>query len=145
MEQGLKPWSLLSAVGLALRWTTMVLKIEEVEGRGPVYAQKLNDAGVKTDADMLDRAGSAKARAELTVKTGISAALILKWANHVDLMRISGVGPQYAEMLEAGGRRHRQRACATQRRESHSEACGGKRSERAGRHITVGISSHRLD
>lgn len=81
----------------------MALKIEEVEGIGPVYAQKLNAAGVKTDADMLDRAGSAKGRAELAEQTGISAALILKWANHVDLMRISGVGPQYAEMLEAGG------------------------------------------
>ena len=81
----------------------MALKIEEVEGIGPVYAQKLIAAGVKTDADMLDRAGSAKGRAELVAQTGISAALILKWANHVDLMRISGVGPQYAELLEAAG------------------------------------------
>ena len=81
----------------------MALKIEEVEGIGPAYAQKLIAAGVKTDADMLDKAGSAKGRAELSEKTGIAGALILKWANHVDLMRISGVGPQYAELLEAAG------------------------------------------
>jgi len=81
----------------------MALNIEEVEGIGPVYAQKLNAAGIKTDADMLETAGSPKGRAELAAKTGISPALILKWAHHVDLMRISGVGPQYAELLEAAG------------------------------------------
>ncbi len=81
----------------------MALNIEAVEGIGPVYAQKLIAAGVKTDADMLDKAGSAKGRAELSAQTGIGASLILKWANHVDLMRISGVGPQYAEILEAAG------------------------------------------
>lgn len=36
-------------------------------------------------------------------KTGISGKLILKWANHADLFRISGIGPQYAELLEAAG------------------------------------------
>ena len=36
-------------------------------------------------------------------KTGISGKLILKWANHADLFRISGIGPQYAELLEAVG------------------------------------------
>ncbi|MFB3779229.1 MAG: DUF4332 domain-containing protein [Bryobacteraceae bacterium] len=81
----------------------MALKIEAVEGIGPVYAQKLIAAGVKTDADMLKKAGSAKGRAELAAQTGIGASLILKWANHVDLMRITGVGPQYAELLESAG------------------------------------------
>ncbi|HSW51136.1 MAG TPA: DUF4332 domain-containing protein [Bryobacteraceae bacterium] len=81
----------------------MALMIEAVEGIGPVYAQKLIAAGVKTDAAMLEKAGSAKGRAELSAQTGIGASLILKWANHVDLMRISGVGPQYAELLEAAG------------------------------------------
>ena len=35
--------------------------------------------------------------------TGISEKLILKWTNHADLFRINGVGPQYAELLEASG------------------------------------------
>lgn len=34
---------------------------------------------------------------------GISGKLILKWANHADLIRIHGVGPQFAELLEAAG------------------------------------------
>jgi predicted flap endonuclease-1-like 5' DNA nuclease len=81
----------------------MAMTIEEVEGIGPVYVQKLIAAGVKTDVDMLERAGSAKGRTDLAAHTGISGTLILRWANHVDLMRISGVGPQYAELLEASG------------------------------------------
>jgi predicted flap endonuclease-1-like 5' DNA nuclease len=82
---------------------TMALKIEEIEGIGPVYGQKLTAAGVNTDADMLERAGSVKGRAELAAQTGISETLILKWANYVDLARIDGVGPQFAELLEAAG------------------------------------------
>ena len=35
--------------------------------------------------------------------TEISPKLILKWANHCDLYRINGVGPQFAELLEAAG------------------------------------------
>ncbi|MEN6534344.1 MAG: DUF4332 domain-containing protein [Bryobacteraceae bacterium] len=81
----------------------MAIKIEEVEGIGPVYAEKLVAAGVKTDVEMLAKAGSAKGRTELSAKTGITVALILKWTNHVDLMRIDGVGPQFAELLEATG------------------------------------------
>ncbi len=81
----------------------MAIKIEEVEGIGPVYAEKLVAAGVKTDADLLAKAGSAKGRAELSAKTGIGSSLVLKWTNHVDLMRIDGVGPQFAELLEATG------------------------------------------
>ena len=36
-------------------------------------------------------------------RTGISEALILRWTNHADLMRIKGVGKQFAELLEAAG------------------------------------------
>ncbi|MEQ1936040.1 MAG: DUF4332 domain-containing protein, partial [Fimbriimonadaceae bacterium] len=35
--------------------------------------------------------------------SGISEAMIRDWVNHADLMRINGVGPQFAEMLEASG------------------------------------------
>lgn len=35
--------------------------------------------------------------------TGISEKSILKWANHADLIRIKGIGGQYAELLEASG------------------------------------------
>lgn len=44
-----------------------------------------------------------KGRDALAEKTGISDKLILKWANRADLDRISGVGSEYADLLEAAG------------------------------------------
>lgn len=81
----------------------MAYKISEIEGVGDVYAQKLNDAGIKTVDHLLEACASAKGRKEMEEKTGISGKLILKWTNHADLFRINGVGPQFAELLEASG------------------------------------------
>lgn len=78
-------------------------KIEDIEGIGPVYAEKLGVAGIKTTADLLAKAGAKKGRAELESATGIAGTLVLKWVNHADLMRINGIGGQYAELLEEAG------------------------------------------
>lgn len=77
--------------------------IEDVEGIGPGYAAKLRAAGITNTGKFLERAGTAKGRDALADETGISVKLILTWANMADLMRISGVGGQYAELLVAAG------------------------------------------
>lgn len=51
----------------------------------------------------MESCASPKGRKALAEKTGISDKLILKWTNHADLFRIKGVGPQFAELLEASG------------------------------------------
>jgi predicted flap endonuclease-1-like 5' DNA nuclease len=79
------------------------MKIEDVEGIGPAFAEKLQGAGVATVEALLDRAGPRKGRETLAEVTGISPKLILEWTNHADLMRIKGVGPEYADLLEAAG------------------------------------------
>ncbi|MBO5457077.1 MAG: DUF4332 domain-containing protein [Muribaculaceae bacterium] len=81
----------------------MAYKIEEIEGIGEAYAQKLQAAGVKTTEALLEKAASEKGREALAEETGISEKLILKWANHADLFRIKGVAGQFAELLEAAG------------------------------------------
>ena len=81
----------------------MTYKIIDIEGVGDAYAVKLNEAGIKTVDDLLERCITPKGRKELTEATGISSKLILKWANHADLFRINGIGPQFAELLEAAG------------------------------------------
>lgn len=81
----------------------MPYKIIEIEGVGESYAKKLEEAGVKTTADLLSRAADPKGREKLAEETGISPKLILKWANHADLFRIKGIAGQFAELLEAGG------------------------------------------
>ncbi len=81
----------------------MSYKIEEIEGIGSVYAEKLEAAGIKTTEALLDKAETKKGREALAEETGISEKLILKWANHADLFRIKGVAGQFAELLEAAG------------------------------------------
>ncbi|MEL6364948.1 MAG: DUF4332 domain-containing protein [Pseudomonadota bacterium] len=81
----------------------MSYKITEVEGIGPAYAEKLEAEGVKTTDDYLAKAGSKAGRKALAEATGISDKLILRWANQADLMRIKGVGEEFAELLEAAG------------------------------------------
>ncbi len=78
-------------------------KIQDVQGIGPAYAEKLIAAGIEDTDQLLEKGASAKGRKELEEATGISGKLILTWVNHADLYRISGVGPQFAELLEAAG------------------------------------------
>ncbi len=81
----------------------MSYKIETIEGIGPAFGKKLIDAGIKTTDALLDAAAAPAGRKALAEKTGLSTAQILKWANMADLMRISGVGEEYSELLEAAG------------------------------------------
>jgi predicted flap endonuclease-1-like 5' DNA nuclease len=79
------------------------MKIEEIEGVGPAHAAKLSGAGVVTTEHLLERGGSASGREALAAETGQTHAQILEWVNHVDLMRIDGVGSEFADLLEAAG------------------------------------------
>ena len=79
------------------------MRIEDVEGTGPAYAAKLGAAGVRSTDDLLERGAKPGGRKALEEATGIAHALILEWVNHVDLMRIDGVGSEYSDLLEAAG------------------------------------------
>ena len=81
----------------------MGYKIEEIEGVGPAYAEKLSAAGIATTDDLLDKCASKAGRTSTAETTGLSEKLLLKWANMADLMRISGVGEEYSELLEVAG------------------------------------------
>ncbi len=79
------------------------MKIEDIEGIGPVYAKKMIAAGVKTVEGLLKVGATPKGRKELAEKTEISGALILEWVNHADLYRIKGVAQEYSDLLEEAG------------------------------------------
>ncbi len=81
----------------------MDYKIIDIEGVGQVYAEKLQAAGINKVSELLEKCAAAKGRKELAEQTEISEKLILRWTNHADLFRINGVGPQFAELLEAAG------------------------------------------
>jgi predicted flap endonuclease-1-like 5' DNA nuclease len=75
----------------------------DVEGIGPVNAEKLKRAGVGSTDSLLSMGGTPAGRKDLAAKSGISDKLILEWVNHVDLVRIKGVGEEYADLLEEAG------------------------------------------
>ncbi|MCA9354910.1 MAG: DUF4332 domain-containing protein [Candidatus Kaiserbacteria bacterium] len=81
----------------------MSYKIEEVEGIGPEYGQKLRDVDIQTTEDLLRRCGDKKGREGVSTETGISEKHLLEWVNLSDLMRINGVGEEFADLLEEAG------------------------------------------
>ncbi len=79
------------------------MKIEDVEGIGPAYGEKLRAAGIP-DTDTLLKIGcNASGRKDIVEKTGLSASNMLKWVNMVDLFRVKGIGSEFAELLEVAG------------------------------------------
>jgi len=77
--------------------------IEDVEGIGPTYGEKLRTAGIKDTDSLLSTCSTPADRKALAEKTGIGDANILKWANMVDLYRVKGIGSEFSELLEASG------------------------------------------
>lgn len=77
--------------------------IERISGIGPVYAEKMRAAGIRTTEALLRAGATPQGRQELAGKIGVSADTILKWVNRADLMRITGIGEQYSDLLEVAG------------------------------------------
>ena len=78
-------------------------KLVDIEGIGPAYAEALKNAGIDTIEELLEVGGVPLGRETIAEKSGLSPKLILEWVNHADLMRIKGVGSEYADLLEAAG------------------------------------------
>ncbi len=78
-------------------------KLVDIEGIGEKYAQALKGAGIDTAEELLEEGGTSAGREAIGEKSGLSGKLILEWVNHADLMRIKGVGSEYADLLEAAG------------------------------------------
>lgn len=78
-------------------------RILDVEGIGPVYAEKLIENGIRTTNKLLKRGATPKGRQELEEQMGISSNLLLEWINHADLFRIKGVAEEYSDLLEEAG------------------------------------------
>jgi len=78
-------------------------KVIDIEGIGEAYADRLAEAGITTTHALLQQCATSKGRDDLAKKTGISGKLILEWANHADMMRVQGIGPQWSDLLEMAG------------------------------------------
>ena len=78
-------------------------KLSMIEGIGPKYEEALKAIGVTTIEKLLDAGKTKTGRKNLAAESGLSDKLILTWVNHADLMRINGIGGEYAELLESAG------------------------------------------
>jgi predicted flap endonuclease-1-like 5' DNA nuclease len=78
-------------------------KLETIEGIGPVNAEELKKGGVGSIDSLLKRGATKSGRTEIAGTTGLSEVRILEWVNRADLIRVKGVGGQYADLLEQSG------------------------------------------
>lgn len=81
----------------------MSYSIDEIEGIGPAYKEKLAAVEIKTTEKLLEFCASKKGRTEFAEKSGVGESMLLTWVNMADMMRINGVGGQFAELLKATG------------------------------------------
>ncbi|MEM9987158.1 MAG: DUF4332 domain-containing protein, partial [Bacteroidota bacterium] len=62
-------------------------KIADIEGIGPVYAEKLAKAGIKSVEGLLKTGSTPKGRKEIAEASGVDVGKILDWTNMADLFR----------------------------------------------------------
>ncbi|MGA7228251.1 MAG: DUF4332 domain-containing protein [Acidimicrobiia bacterium] len=78
-------------------------RIDQVAGINHKAATKLRKSGVRTSNGLIDSATSRKGRSELAAETGLDPRDLQHWINHAHLLRVKGVGSEYAELLVAAG------------------------------------------
>jgi predicted RecB family nuclease len=66
-------------------------------------ATKLRKSGVRTTDSLLEQASTRTGRSAVSQRTGIPSADLLRWAQQADLMRIGGIGSEYADLLASVG------------------------------------------
>ncbi len=84
-------------------------EIQEIEGIGPGYAKRFKSMGINTSCDLVDaylRDNGATKKASKKMQIDFNA--IKSWASMADLMRLPGVGGQFAEIMQVVGVNSRQ-------------------------------------
>jgi predicted flap endonuclease-1-like 5' DNA nuclease len=88
---------------LTLNLRSKMASIITIEGIGPVMAEKLLKAGIKTTEGLLKAGGDKTSRKKIADAADIDEKKILRWVNMADLFRIKGVAEEYSDLLEAAG------------------------------------------
>jgi len=80
-----------------------VVELEQLEIIGENEAALLKQAGINTPQQLVTAGATAKGRAELADKTGLSQAEIMDWVNQAELYQLEGVSAEDAQDLVAAG------------------------------------------
>jgi hypothetical protein len=78
-------------------------RIDQVAGIDLRDATKLRKAGVRTSKALIVKAATGRGRTELARETGLSQKDLQAWIHHADLLRVRGVGAEYAALLVESG------------------------------------------
>ncbi|MGI9328133.1 MAG: DUF4332 domain-containing protein [Pseudomonadales bacterium] len=78
-------------------------EIEEIEGVGSGFGQRLRDIQVESTLDLLNRCQDPAQVAEIAEAVGIEQFVVQKWISMADLLRVPGVRGQSAELLAYSG------------------------------------------
>lgn len=78
-------------------------RIDQVVGIGHKEATKLRKAGVRTSKSLTECASTRRGRTELAKRTGLTPKDLQRWVSHADLLRVRGVGAEYAALLVQAG------------------------------------------
>ena len=81
----------------------MSYPLSKIDGLSSFAAAKLKKLGIRTTDKLLQRAGTAKNRKDLSEKTGISEQQLLEWANIAALMSVKGISTGKAGLIRASG------------------------------------------
>ena len=77
--------------------------ISAIRAIGHRDATKLRKSRVRTTESLLQQASTRTGRAEVSRRTDIPTADLLRWAHQADLMRVKGIGSEYADLLAGAG------------------------------------------
>jgi predicted flap endonuclease-1-like 5' DNA nuclease len=72
--------------------------VEDIEGIGAIYGDKLRNVGVYTTARLCFEDGQ-----KLADKVGVPLKTVHQWQAMSELVKVKGIGPQYAEALARSG------------------------------------------
>lgn len=78
-------------------------RIDQVAGIGGRQATRLRKAGVRTSNALTECAATRRGRTQLAKETGLSPKDLQLWVHHADLLRVKGVGAEYAALLVVAG------------------------------------------
>src|SRR5204862_4684809 len=77
--------------------------ISDLKGLQPEVKTKLESEGIRNTQQFLEHTRTQQQRTELAHKVGATPVAIKELANRADLMRLTGVGGDFSNMLEEAG------------------------------------------
>lgn len=81
----------------------MTYKLEQIEGIGPFFAARLVAAGVNNSDELLMRCSTDEGTRRLADSCAVSVGQLSTWVHQADLMRVSGIGSEFGQLLEVSG------------------------------------------